>query len=222
MAITLNAAGQLEGFQNAKWGMSPDEIRKLNNPKSWSAIPAGNDFPPDLKIKTFSALQEIAGQQASVKYYFCDEKFFQATARFNFDRLKTFDFNYNVYRSVDSYYRAIHEQTLNFVFDIFDLLRKKYGQKDPQFKGSDPRFLFRSLDDYIGKEAWNLRFYPYDYYKKIVASAYAVWDHPGTRITFSIIINAPDKQFDYLLSLTSKIYGKTVNERKDSLRIQNL
>jgi hypothetical protein len=222
MVFTLKAAEPFNGFENAFWGMSPDEVRKSNNPKTWVMLPAANDFPPDLKIKSFSASQEIAGQISSVKYYFWDEKFFQATVQFNFDRFKTYDFNYNVYRSVDSYYRAIHDQTLTFVFDIFDLLRKKYGKKEPVFKGSDPRYIFKSTDEYLKKESWNLRFYPYDYYKKICASAWAYWDHPQTTITFSIVINAPNKQFDYLLSLTSKIFGAEVNNKKDSIRTQNL
>lgn len=218
----LFAAVPFDGFQNALWGSKPDDVRKNNNPQTWTAVPPGNEFPKELNITMFNATQNIAGKTASVKYYFQDGKFFQATVRFNFDNLKNFDFNYNVYRSVDSYYRAIHDQTLTFVYDVFDLLRKKYGKKEPAFKGVDPRFIFKNDDEYLKKEAWNLRSYPYEYYKKIVATAYALWDLPKTRIIFSIAISAPEKQFDYELSLSSNDLSAIINAKKDSLRIQNL
>jgi hypothetical protein len=216
------AAEPFNGFQNALWGAKPDDVKKNNNPQSWIALVPGNEFPKELNIKMFSATQTIAGKAASVKYYFQDDKFFQATVRFNFDNLKTFDFNYNVYQSVDGYYRAIHDQTLTFVYDVFDLLRKKYGKKEPAFKGVDPRSIFKTADEYLKKEAWNLRSYPYEYYKKIAASAYAQWDLPKTRIIFSIRISAPEKQFDYELSLSSNDLAAMINVKKDSLRIQNL
>ena len=222
LTASLNAAEPFNGFQNALWGTGPDEVKKNNAMQSWTQLPGAGDFPADLNVKVFSASQNIAGQVAIVKYYFFNDKFFQATVRFNFDRFKTYDFNYNVYRSVDAYYRAIREQTLTFVFDVFDLLRKKYGKKEPAFKGVDPRFMFGQVDEYVRKEAWNLRSYPFEYYKKINASAYAKWDLPKTAIIFSIAINAPDKQFDYQLSLSSISIAAAVNARKDSLRIQNL
>jgi hypothetical protein len=221
-ACSVNAADSFDGFQNARWGMAPDEVRKINNPRTWSPVSSDLGFPKDLKISTYSASQDITGKDASVTYYFFENKFFQATARFNFDQLKNFDFNYNVYRSVDSYYRAIHNQTLTFVFDIFDLLRKKYGKKEPAFRGVDPRRIFGELDGYLKKESWNLRSYPYEYYKKINASAFARWEFPNTTIVFSIAIAAPEKQFDYLLSLTSNSLGAAINAKKDSLRTQNL
>jgi hypothetical protein len=86
----------------------------------------------------------------------------------------------------------------------------------------DPRFIFKNDDEYLKKEAWNLRSYPYEYYKKIVATAYAQWDLPKTRIIFSIAISAPEKQFDYELSLSSNDLADMINAKKDSLRIQNL
>ncbi len=218
----VGLAQDFDGFQNAKWGASPDEVRKSNNPKTWSLAAVENEFPKDLKITTYKASQNIAGQEAMVTYFFFDLRFFQATVRFNFDRFKTYDFNYNVYRSVDSYYRAIRSQTLTFVFDIFDLLRKKYGDKEPAFRGVDPRFIFKAIDEYLEKESWNLRSYPYDYYKKIAASAYARWNHPNTMIVFSIALSAPEKRFDYMLSLASIGLSSIVNKQKDSLRIQNL
>jgi hypothetical protein len=216
------AADSTGGFQNARWGMAPDEVRKSNSPKTWSAAASVNAFPKDLGISTFLASQEIAGKAASVTYYFFENKFFQATARFDCSDLKNFDFNYNVYRSVDSYYRAIHDRTLTFVYDIFDLLRKKYGKKEPSFRGADPRRVFSEADEYIGREAWNLRSYPYDYFKKIVASTYARWEFPNTTVIFSIVINAPEKQFDYQLSLSSPALAAGVNAKKDSLRTRNL
>ena len=105
---------------------------------------------------------------------------------------------------------------------MFDLLRKKYGKKEPAFKGVDPRFIFKNADEYLKKEAWNLRSYPYEYYKKIAASAYAQWELPKTRIIFSINLSAPEKQFDYELSLSSNDLAAMINAKKDSLRIQNL
>jgi hypothetical protein len=220
--VIAHGADSFDGFQNARWGMAPDDVRKSNNPKTWSASALDNGFPKELKVSTVSASQDIAGKDATVTYYFFDNKFFQVTARFNFAKLKNFDFNYNVYRSVDSYYSAIHNQTLTFVFDIFDLLRKKYGKKEPAFKGADPRRVFSELDGYFKKESWNLRSYPYDYYKKISASAFARWEFPNTTVVFSIAISAPEKQFDYILSLSSNKLAGTVNAKKDSLRTQNL
>jgi hypothetical protein len=214
-------ASAFDGFQSATWGASPDEVKKANAIQNWSQQGAA-EFPKDLNVTVYTATQDIAGKNASVKYYFYGGKFFQATARFNFDRLKNFDFNYNVYRSVDGYYRAIRGQTVAFVFDVYDLLQKKYGKKQPVFERLDPRFMFKELDQYVKKEAWNLRYYPYEYYKKIVAAAYARWDHPKTRIIFSVDVSAADKRFDYTLSLTSLDLEGEINKKKDDLRMQNL
>jgi hypothetical protein len=220
--LLIGTAFAFDGFQNAQWGATPDAVKKANNPASWSVLPAGTEFPKELNVTVINASQQIAGRSASVKYYFYDNKFFQSTVRFNFDNLKTFDFNYNVYRSVDSYYKAIHDQTVTFVYDIYGLLQKKYGKKQPIFEKLDPRFMFTDLDRYLKKEAWNLRYYPYDYYKKIIASAYARWDHPKTRILFSVNICAMEKRFDYLLSLTSLDLETEINRKKDELRMQGL
>jgi hypothetical protein len=222
IAFTSIAADSTGGFQNARWGMGPDEVRKTNSPKTWSAVPSESAFPKDLKISTYSASQDIAGKNASVTYYFFEDKLFQATARFDFNQLKNFDFNFNVYRSVDSYYRTIRSQTLTFVYDIFELLRKKYGKKEPSFRGADPRLIFSEVDEYCLKEAWNLRSYPYDYFKKIIASTYARWEFPNSTVIFSVAIDAPGKKFDYWLSLSSPSLASLVNAKKDSLRAQNL
>jgi hypothetical protein len=211
-----------DGFENAEWGAAPDAVKKANNPASWAVQAAGTEFPKELNVTIAIASQQIGGRNASVKYYFYNNKFFQATVRFNFDNLKTYDFNYNVYRSVDGYYKAIRDQTTTFVFDIYDLLQKKYGKKQPIFEKLDPRFMFTDLDRYLKKESWNLRYYPYEYYKKIIASAYARWDHPKTRILFSVNICATEKRFDYLLSLTSLDFENEINAKKDELRMRNL
>lgn len=210
------------GFQNALWGMSPEEVRKAAEIGNWQSTAADPAFPQDLGVTIYTTSTTIAGYPAQVKYYFFEQKFFQATITFNFDNLKTFDFNYNVFISVDRYYRAIHDQTLTFVTDIYDLLHKKYGKKQPVFKGLDPRYIFKKTDAYIKQELWNLRYHPSEYYKRIVTAAYARWDFPKTRIIFSINISAVDKRFDYQLSLTSLDFEKAINKKKDGLRMKGL
>jgi hypothetical protein len=221
IAAALSASA-FDGFQNATWGSSSETVKKTNAIPAWTAQPVGADFPKELGVTVFVAPQNIAGKSASVKYYFYNDKFFQATVRFNFDELKNYDFNYNVYRSVDEYYKAIRDRTTTFVYDIYDLLQKKYGKKQPIFERLDPRFMFSTLDDYLKKEIWNLRYYPYDYYKKIETSAYARWDHPQTRIIFSVAICAREKRFDYTLSLTSLDLENEISKKKDQIRMQNL
>jgi hypothetical protein len=221
-ALISSAAKPPAGFQNATWGMLPEEVRKAAGVANWQSTLLDAAFPEDLGITAYTASSTIAGYQAQVKYYFYDKKFFQATVVFNFDELKNFDFNYNVFISVDRYYRAIHDKTLTFIADIYDLLRKKYGKKQPVFKGLDPRFVFKHTDAYIKQELWNLRYHPSEYYKRIVTAAYARWDFPKTRVIFSINISAKDKRFDYQLSLTSLDLEKEINEKKDSLRMEGL
>lgn len=216
------AAEPPAGFQNAVWGMSPDDVRKAAAVSSWQSIPLDNAFPEGLGITVYTAAGEVAGYTAEVKYYFYEQKFFQATVTFNFDQLKNYDFNYNVFISVDKYYRAIHDQTLTFVSDIYHLLRKKYGKKQPVFKGLDPRFVFKETDAYIKQEIWNLRYHPFEYYKRIVAAAYARWNFPKTRVIFSVNISAKDKRFDYQLSLTSLDLEQEITRKKDQLRMQKL
>ncbi len=210
------------GFQNAGWGMSPEEVRKAAGVASWQSTPADPLFPQELGVTLYTTTTTIAGYPAQVKYYFFEKKFFQSTITFDFDQLKSFDFNYNVFISVDRYYRAIHDQTLTFVADIYDLLQKKYGKKQPVFKGLDPRYVFKYTDAYIKQELWNLRYHPSEYYKRIVSAAYARWDFPKTRVVFSINISAVDKRFDYQLSLTSLDLEREINKRKDELRMKGL
>jgi hypothetical protein len=217
------AADFPDGFQNARWGMTSDAVRSAADITAWQPVNAdATGFPKDLNITVFTATMPIAGYPATVKYYFIENYFFQATVAFNFSDLKSFDFNYNVFISVDRYYRAIHDKTLLFVRDIFDLLTKKYGKREPVFKGLDPRNIFVQTDACLRQEQWNLRYHPYEFYKRIVCAAYARWDFPKTRAIFSINISAADNRFDYLLSLTSIDLEGQINQKKDLLRSQGL
>lgn len=209
-----------EGFQSAGWGFSSEAVKSACEIKSWTSTTV--DFPADLKVTAFVADMPIAGYAAKVTYYFCENRFFQATVDFNFSELAGYDFNYNVYRSVDQYYQAIRSKTLTFVFDIYHLLETKYGKKKPWFEGLDPRRMFEKRDGLIRQEVWNLRYHPYAYYQKIVVAAYARWDFPRTRVLFSVNIAAPEKRFDYRLSATSLDLEKIINQRKDDLRAKGL
>ncbi|MBD3347078.1 MAG: hypothetical protein GF401_18645 [Chitinivibrionales bacterium] len=210
------------GFQNAVWGMSASEVRSTVKPEQWKQVQLETDFPEELNLSVYSSSADIAGYPAEIRYFFVEDRFFQVTVVFDFDHLASYDFNYNVFRSVDEYYRHIRDQSLTFVHDIYDLLRKKYGKKQPVFKGLDPRKIFLNTDRYIQKERWNLRYHPSEYYKRIITSAYARWDFPKTRVIFSVNVSAADKRFDYMLSLTSLDFEKYINKRKDMLRMENL
>jgi hypothetical protein len=211
-----------EGFQNAPWGSKPDQVKSVIKASSWNLLPPENAFPDSLRVTRYATSETIAGYPAAVTYYFWEEKFFQATVTFNFDKFKTYDFNYNVFRSVDGYYTAIHDQTLTFVADIYKLLQKKYGKKRPVFKGLDPRDIFKKTDVYLKQERWNLRYNPSEYYKRIITAAYALWDFPKTRVVFSINISASDKRFDYQLSATSLDLEGDIEKKKDALRMRGL
>jgi hypothetical protein len=210
------------GLNNTVWGSPSDSVRKVIQAAQWLQDPLENQFPKDLEVKVFRTNSVVAGYPAVVRYYFWKNQLFQTTVVFNFDKLKNYDFNYNVYRSVNEYYNAIRSATLPFVFDIYDLLTKKYGKKEPVFKGLDPRNMFVKLDSYVKQERWNLRYNPYDYYQRIIAAAYARWDFPKTRAIFSINISASDKRFDYELCLTSLDLEKLINKEKDLLRMRGL
>jgi hypothetical protein len=218
---SVRAATAPEGFHNAEWGMSPRQVQAASPADGWALV-ADNGFPAQLDIAVYRSRGEVAGYPASVKYYFFEQRFFQATVAFDFPELKNYDFNYNVFISVDRYYREIHRTTTAFVTDIYDLLRKKYGKKEPVFKGLDPRFIFSRLDAYLRQELWNLRYHPSEYYKRIVAAAYARWDFPETRVLFSINIAAPNNRFDYMLSLSSLDLEEEINEARDALRMRQL
>jgi hypothetical protein len=211
-----------DGFNGAAWGSAPGQVQQAAGGTGWQADRVAQDFPPEMGVTAFRVNSTIAGYKAAVTYYFWKDKFFQATVRFDFDDLASFDFNYNVYRSVNEYYSAIRARTLNFVRDIYALLGKKYGKKEPVFKGLDPRYAFTRLDAYLKQERWNLRYHPYDYYQRIVTASYARWDFPKTRVIFSINISAPDKRFEYALSAMSLDMEKAVRGELDSLKMRGL
>jgi hypothetical protein len=213
----------VNGFNNAKWGDPPDAVRQSVTTGNWQPDQAAAAaFPEGLPITVYRTSGDIAGYPATVTWYFHDNKFFQATVRFNFNDLQTYDFNYNVFRSVNEYYNAIRSRTLVFTRDIYDLLRKKYGKKEPVFKGLDPRKSFVNLDAYLKRERWNLRYHPYDFYQRIMTQTYARWNFPKTTAIFAIAISAPDKRFDYTLSLSSVALSPLINAAVDSLRQQGL
>ncbi|MFP4415888.1 MAG: hypothetical protein ACOC41_03770 [Chitinivibrionales bacterium] len=210
------------GFQNAEWGMSPQEVSAAAEIGGWQQKPAEGEFPADIDITTFVSDQTIAGYPAQVSFYFFEQKFFQATIRFDFDHLAEVDFNYNVFISVNDYYKQIRAETLTFVNDVYDLLQKKYGKKKPVFKGLDPRHTFARTDSYISQEIWNLRYHPYTYYQRIVSSSYARWDYPKTRIIFSVNLAASQQRFDYTLSLVSLDLHREIAKQVDTSRMQGL
>jgi hypothetical protein len=210
------------GFGGAVWGMNPIAVKSAINPKQWQKAPSDSSFPATLAVTVYTSPLSVAGYPANASFYFAEDRFFQVTLAFDQSKLKNFDFNYNVFQSVNKFYSAIHDQTQGFVFDIFDLLEKKYGRKQPVFDGLDPRRMFLESDKYLNRERWNLRYYPYDFYKKIIVNAYARWNFPKTVVIFSLAIDAPNKIFDYSLSLTSTDFAVYLNKKKDLLRMQNL
>lgn len=210
------------GFRGTVWGSSPQTVQTTIKPSGWTRLPDDNSFPKEANISRYSCKEPIAGYPAGVTYYFRNDSLFQATARFDFSKLANFDFNYNVFISVDKYYTAIHDQTTTFALDIFRLLTIKYGKKEPIFRELDPRRMFVRLDKYLQQERWNMRYNPSEYHKRIIASAYARWDFPETIAVFSINISAADKRFDYQLSLSSTNLAPKVQDVTDSLRSQGL
>lgn len=222
MAAVLSAASDPGGFNGALWGQSPDQVKSAAGIAGWQTDQTETAFPPELKVTVFRAQTVVAGYNASVRYYFQDGRFFQATIDFQFNELKQFDFNYNVFRSVHEYYTAIRTKTILFVNDIYDLLREKYGKKKPVFKGLDPRNVFEELDRYVVQERWNLRYHPYDFYTNIIAASYARWDFPHTRVLFSMNIAAEQKRFDYQLSLSSVAISTILKKALYDLRAKGL
>ncbi|MDR0305232.1 MAG: hypothetical protein LBI42_00150 [Chitinispirillales bacterium] len=219
---TQTQSSSPDGFNGAAWGSTPAQVQQAVGITSWQPDRVAADFPPEMRVTAFRAASTIVGYRAFVTYYFWQDRFFQVTVRFDFDDLASFDFNYNVYRSVNEYYTVIRSRTLNFVNEIYDLLGKKYGKKQPVFKGLDPRFAFTRLDAYLKQERWNLRYHPYEYYQRIVTAAYARWDFPKTRVIFAINISAPNKRFDYSLSAVSLDLEREVNRELDRLKMRGL
>jgi len=222
VALAVHAAPDPGGFNGALWGQSSNNVKTITKATVWQIDPVQQNFPPDLKVTVFRTTSVIAGYNASIRYYFQDDRFFQATVDFPFPDLVNFDFNYNVFRSVSEYYTVIRAKTLLFVDDIYALLSEKYGKKKPVFKGLDPRFIFEELDHYVMQERWNLRYHPYDFYQNIVTSSYARWDFPHTRVFFSVNIAAPQKRFDYRLSLASVDMSESIKKAMDVIRARGL
>jgi len=216
------AAPDPGGFNGALWGQSPAEVQKNVKATSWQTDAVQANFPPDLKVAVFRTTAEVAGYNVSVKYYFQENRFFQATVDFTFPDLVSFDFNYNVFRSVTEYYTAIRAKTLVLVNDIYALLLEKYGKKQPVFTGLDPRFVFNDLDRYVSQERWNLRYHPYDFYLNIVTASYARWDFPKSRVFFSVNIAAPQKRFEYRLSLASVAMTEPIKKAMNYMRSKGL
>jgi hypothetical protein len=219
---SLHGADDPGGFNGARWGQTAEEVRAATGAQGWQTDPSEKNFPPELSVAVFRTSGDIAGYKASTKYYFYNDRLFQATVNFNFDGLKTFDFNYNVFRSVNEYYTEIRTKTILFVNDIFHLLETRYGKKKPVFKGLDPQLVFSRLDRYVLQERWNLRYHPYDYYLHIVTASYARWDFPHTRVLFSLNIAASQKRFDYQLSLSSTDITVPLQKAMDALRAKGL
>ena len=222
VCVRAYPASPPEGYRDIAWGSTLEEVQGGRQGPPFARVPDDNAFPEGIDVARYLAQETIAGYPAEVTYYFHDGIFFQVTIRFPFRHLQTYDYNYNVFRSVDEFYRVIHDQTVTFVHDIFALLQKKYGRKEPVFKGLDPRAMFVTTNRYLRQERWNLRYNPREYYKRIVGAAYARWDFPRTRVIFAINISASDKRFDYTLSLTSLEHAAGVQEAIDALRMQGL
>lgn len=207
------------GAQEVPWGSAPAAVqsRAIPKPNGWTTVPA-TGMPAGLPITAFSTKGNIAGYNETTTFYFYQNKLFQATIKFDFEDLKSFDFNYNVFISVDKYYQEIRKRTITFVEDIYSLLEAKYGRKKPVFISLDPRMVLMDTDNYIGQERWNLRYNPSEYYKRIIGKAYARWIYPKTEINFAVNISASDKRFDYTLSFVSTDYRRIIEKAVNSQR----
>ncbi len=210
------------GFNDAPWGSAPQEVQQIVDGDGWQPDPVADNFPQEMNVTVFRTNALVAGYNAQVQYFFYQDQFFQATVRFDFDDLAHYDFNYNVFRSVNEYYMEIRNRTLLFTQDIYSLLRKKYGRRQPVFRGLDPRLIFTRLDAYLKQERWNLRYHPYEFYQRIVTAAYARWDFPKTRVIFSVNISAPDERFDYQLSAVSLDLERIISGELDRMRMRGL
>jgi hypothetical protein len=225
-SFSLASAGtsaQCSDFNGAQWGLAPDAVRTAAGATGWAQDnAAAGAFPKELSVSVYRSGVTIAGYKATVYYYFWANRFFQATVKFNFDDLANYDLNYNVYKCVSDYYETIRGRTLSFVNDCYGLFTEKFGPKEPYFIGLDPRASFYVLDSVFGRESWNLRYHPHDFYRMIRTQSWARWDFPQTSVIFSILISAPDKKFDYSLSYASAALAEKVNAVKDSLRMKGL
>ncbi len=202
--FALTAAENPNGIHGVEWGINSATVQTTALPAvtNWRTVnPEVEDN--GLPITAFSSDTPILGYQATTTYYFYNDSLYQATIAFHFRDLENFDFNYNVFISVDKYYREIRSKTLVFVNNIYSVLRTKYGRKQPVFLPLDPRKVFMDTDNYIAQERWNLRYHPSEYHKRIIGRAYARWRFPETEINFAVNIAAADDRFDYTLSYIS-------------------
>lgn len=212
-----------EGYRDVLWGTSLVEVQQAFEGKTFRKItPQDMQFPENVPLSCFAIDDVVAGYPAKTEFYFFEERFFQVLIRFDFDRLKTYDVNYNVFISVDRYYTEIRATTLLFVADIYELLYQKYGRKEPTFRTLDPRFCFVETDKYLAQERWNLRYKPSEYYKCIVAQSYAEWRFPKTEIRFAVALSASEQRFDYTLSLVSLDLLSEVQGEIQSIREADL
>ncbi len=202
--FTLFAVEHPNGIHGVEWGINSATVQETAIPvvANWRTV--NPEIEQDgLPITAFSSDTPISGYPATTTYYFYNDSLYQATIKFHFSDLESFDFNYNVFISVDKYYREIRSQTLIFVDNIYSTLRTKYGRKQPVFLPLDPRQVFMDTDNYIAQERWNLRYHPSEYHKRIIGRAYARWRFPETEINFAVNIAAADSRFDYTLSYIS-------------------
>jgi len=216
------AADDPRGFQGIGWGSTPELVQQqLANPVQQNAERAA-EFTPELGVMVLSGQMQIAGYPAMVHFYFFQQQFFQATVVFDFTYLAEFDHNYNVFRSVDEYYRLIRSHTLRFVGDMYELLEFRYGKRRPVFTRISPEFVFMRTDAVLNQNRWNFRYNPIEFYKKIVASAFARWDFQYTRVQFGVAISASQGRFDYVLNLSSNQISDQVIKAGKQLRSSDL
>ncbi|MCL2845169.1 MAG: hypothetical protein FWE23_06950 [Chitinivibrionia bacterium] len=196
-----------DGYRGIAWGSSVAEAQAILQEvplTQLTARPRTASFPAELNIARYQILRDtVAGYPARTTLYFFDDQFFQAVVDFDFSRFTRFDFNFNVFISVERYFNYIRTNTLNFVADIYTLLTERYGRRQPVFRTLDPRYTFVALDNYLAQERWNLRYNPSEFYRAIQTQSFAQWRFPRTEVRFSIAINAADKRFEYVLSLAS-------------------
>lgn len=211
------------GIHGVLWGASSAETQNSAVPAvlNWQSTTPQN-MPADLPITAFTSDAKVAGYDAKTTYYFYEDRLFQATIRFDFDYLKSYDFNYNVFVSVDKYYREIRTKTLTFVFDVYALLKEKYGKRQPVFLPLDPKMVLMDTDNYLAQERWNHRYHPSEYYKRILGRAYARWKYPKTEINFAVNIAAADKKFEYTLSFVSTEMRREIKKAVQDQKSQGL
>ena len=135
--FTVSFAQNPSGIDNLDWGASPETVRNAVKAQGWQQDPLGNEFP-EAQCDCLQGKLKDSGLRCKHGYYFYDGKLFQTTVTFNFNQLKNYDFNYNVFRSVNEYYYAIRNSAISFINDIYDLLQKKYGKKGRFSRDSTP------------------------------------------------------------------------------------